>query len=102
LCDAAQIAPAEHRRDGLRLDRRRCRVAFGGERAKNRWGKSKVGETGQVGNGLSVSACRQYVHVDALRGRETTRAIRAVQMSAGIKIGPLPPRRWFAHAGPIT
>jgi hypothetical protein len=85
LCDAAQIAPAEHRRDGLELDRRGCRVAFCGERTKDRRGKSKVGETGQVGNGLSVSVCRQCVRVNALRGRETTRAIRAVQMSAGDK-----------------
>jgi len=85
LCDAAQIAPAEHRRDGLQLDWRGCRVAFCGERAKDRRGKSKVGETGQVGNGLSVSVCRQCVHVNALRGRETTRVIRAVQMSAGIR-----------------
>ena len=85
MCDAAQIPPAEHRRDGLELDRRGCRVAFCGERAKDRRGKSKVGETGQVGNSLSVSVCRQCVHVNALRGRETTRAIRAVQMSAGDK-----------------
>jgi hypothetical protein len=67
------------------LDRRGRRVALCGERAKDRRGKSKVGETGQVGNGLSVSVCRQSVRVNALRGRETTRAIRAVQMSAGDK-----------------
>jgi len=67
------------------IDRSGCRVAFCGERAKDRRGKSKVGETGQVGNGLSVSVCRQCVRVNALRGRETTRAIRAVQMSAGDK-----------------
>ena len=74
-----------HRRDGLELDRRGRRVAFCGERAKDRRGKSKVGETGQVGNGLSVSVCRQCVRMNVLRGRETTRAIRAVQMSAGDK-----------------
>ena len=67
------------------IDRSGCRVAFCGERAKDRRGKFKVGETGQVGNGLSVSVCRQCVRVNALRGRETTRAIRAVQMSAGDK-----------------
>ena len=67
------------------IDRSGCRVAFCGERAKDRRGKSKVGETGQVGNSLSVSVCRQCVRVNALRGRETTRAIRAVQMSAGDK-----------------
>ena len=85
MCDAAQVAPGEHRRDGLELDRRGYHVAFCGERAKDRRGKSKVGETGQVGNGLSVSVCQQCVRVNALRGRETTRAIRAVQMSAGDK-----------------
>ena len=36
LCDAAQVAPGEHRRDGLELDRRGYRIAFCGERAKDR------------------------------------------------------------------
>ena len=72
-------------------------------RARQGWGgKSKVGETGQVGNGLSVSVCQQCVRVNALRDRETTRAIRLSRCPQGIKTGPLPPCRWFAHAGPIT
>jgi hypothetical protein len=44
------------------------RVAFGGEGAKDRRGKSKVGEIGQGGDSLSVLGCRQCVRMNALRG----------------------------------
>jgi hypothetical protein len=85
LCRAAQIAPAEHRRNGLELNRRRRRVAFCGEGPKDRRGKSKVGEIAQGGDALSLLGCRQCVRMNAMRGRETIRAIRAVQISAGDK-----------------
>jgi hypothetical protein len=61
LRDTTQIAPAEHRRDGLELNGRGCRIAFCGEGGKDRRGKCKVGKIGQDGNHLSVSGCRQCV-----------------------------------------
>jgi hypothetical protein len=70
LCDAAQIAPAEHRRDGLRLDRSGRRVAFGGKGAKDRREKSKVREIRQSGHGLLVLECRQRVRMSAPHGSE--------------------------------
>jgi len=86
LCDAAQIAPAEHRRDGLGSNWRGCRVAFCGERTKDRRGKSKVGEMGQGNNGpLGAEMPAVRSRERNARDRETTRAIGAVQMSAGDK-----------------
>ena len=102
MCDAAQVAPGEHRRDDLELDRRGYRIAFCGERAKDGAESPRSEKRGKLVTGLPVSVCQQCVRVNALRGRETTRAIRAVQIPQGIKTGPLPPCRWFAHAGPIT
>ena len=87
LSDAAQIAAAQHRRDRLELDWGGSRIAFGGKRAENRRGKSKIGEMGQNGNGPSGWDADSALTRTQCSGRETTRAIRAVRMSAGDKDG---------------
>ena len=44
LRDAEEVAPLEKRRNGARLDRRRPRVAVGGEGAAERFGERELGE----------------------------------------------------------
>ena len=53
LCDAVQTAPAQHGRDGLKLDRRGRGVAFGGKGAEDRRGKSRS-RNWENGHGLLV------------------------------------------------
>jgi hypothetical protein len=67
LCDTAKIAPPEHRRDGVELNRRGRHVTFCGEGIEDRRRESKVGKIGQGGDGLSMLGCRHCVRVNAMR-----------------------------------
>jgi hypothetical protein len=105
LGDAAEIAAAEDRRDGLGLDRGRCRVPLHGESAKDWGGEPEIGKAGQywcLAGSLS-SEKAQMTHRMHLPGRETTRAIRAVKLGQGTKNEPIShPLSGITHAGSVT
>jgi hypothetical protein len=104
LGDAAEIAAAEHLRDGLRLDRGGYRVAFGGDRLEDGSCKSKIEKTGQSFD-LSKNEAQQArcVYPQAPGGSEDDPREEGCPGTANIKTEPNSHRGGgIAHACSVT